>query len=352
MVLRSARPWLAGLSLALASGCALAQPPERGACLASLQPGAASPLAVVTARGSFEVTAAADAAGTAQDMRLHARRLPASADKAPQPVLQGVRSTLYSGLLTRGLAPIALSEIRVDGMELTGILRADRTPALLGLVVTQAVPDDGRTVTAYWFPPDLSPDTAPATVAALEYMYAHVLRLPPEYRHAWATPGRPQPAEPPVPQTQGEVLARIAAWRNCAVRSLPAAQGAAVPRPWQTVDLQPRTSAAVPGADGHVVTVAVDRSAEELRGASITFTRQPHLVCQVDIGVDGVASCKLVDAHFHEHQHDNEGDTTTATFSGAIGSAAVLLPTTATWRHVPRAFAKPFNQGLAEAQRP
>lgn len=355
MVLRSAwpAPWLASLGLALASACAAAGLPDSSACSAGLQPGPAGPLAIATARGTFEVAAAAQPPGTAPGVRLDVRKASVGSDQGAESVLQGTRVPLFSGLVTKGLAPITLSEVRIDGVQLTGILRADQAPALLGLVVTQGVPQGGRTTAAYWLASELSPQAAPAAVAALEHMYAHVLRLPPQDDYAWVQgTARVLPPAARGQQTQGGMLAQIAAWRNCALRSLPLATGGNAPRPWQTVDLRPQPAAAIASADGHLVTVAVDRSAEELHGSSITFTRQPHLVCQVAIGVDGVASCRLADAHFHEHQHDNEGETTTATFSGALRGASVLLPTTTTWRHGPPAFAKPFDPGFTSPQRP
>ncbi|WP_326538573.1 hypothetical protein [Pseudorhodoferax sp.] len=340
---------LAVLLLACAAAGSHAGQQTGTACLA--RPMAGSPSSVFATQGdTVVVEVARQDHGRAPDARLVVRK-PGDGGSS-QDIAVGVRTPLFSALVTKGLPGTVLSVATLGGREFTGVLREGAAPSLLALVVTEDASQGGRMTSTHWLAQDASAEAAPATVAALELLYAHLSRMPPENAYALVAGNPPAQQPTSMARTQGEVLAQIARWRSCAAAAMPAHPANAALRPWQTIDLQPRTGPLLAGGDGHLVSVTVRAGTEALRQGSVIFTRQPHLVCQADVGPDGVASCRLADAHFHEHVHDNEGDVTVATFSGVMGGAAILPPMTAQWRHPQRSFAQPFDWRPASSKRP
>lgn len=253
--------------------------------------------------------------------------------------LPGSRERLFSSLLTPGLPSMTVSTVRRGELELTGFVDDSDPAALLALVVAQGSAQTGRRVMI-----GLRSASARAAQTALEHLYAYVSRLPPSDQFVFGIPSRivaGGPADQPL-QSHGDALAQIATWRACAVAAQPAGASAVAPR-WQSVALQPSASPVQPGDDGHEVSVVVQVDGTPTGRGTVTFTREPHLVCMAQVDPSGVARCRMTDAHFHEHRHDNEGDVTVATFSGATGGDVTLLPTTAAWRLPRPAFATRFD---------
>ncbi|GHC74239.1 hypothetical protein GCM10007320_11200 [Pseudorhodoferax aquiterrae] len=253
--------------------------------------------------------------------------------------LRASRQPLFSSLVTPGLPGVVPHMARVGSTEMVAFVHEDGDPVLLAVLVTERDAVGGASTRLHLGLGGGDETAAPMAVAALEHLYAYVSRLPPEQAFRFATDAQAL--------AQGDALARLAQQRQCAVRQLSARAAPAAIRPWRTVRLQPKVLDLGPDGDGHTVAVSVQDGAHAVGRSTVTFTRDPHLVCFAQVDAQGMASCRLSDAHFHAHRHDNEGEETVATFSGAVDDEATYLPTTARWANPRRAFTQPIPSGLS-----
>jgi hypothetical protein len=140
--------------------------------------------------------------------------------------------------------------------------------------------------------------------AALEQLYALVLRQEPQARYCLGSGGRPcNPERGGV--SHAEVLLALA-------------------DPWRVVAM---TGAPTQSSDADVVGVRATAHQVPLEGVAIYFNRAPHSLCTARTGADGLAACRLVDPHGDEHDHDHAAPVV-ATFPGDVRTDRVLLPTT------------------------
>jgi hypothetical protein len=152
--------------------------------------------------------------------------------------------------------------------------------------------------------------------AALEQLYALVLRQEPMARYCLSSSGQPcNPVRDGV--SHAEVLVALADARDNADRGPAAA-------PWRVVEM---TGAHAPPSDADVVGVRATADQVPLEGVAIYFNRAPHSLCTARTRADGVAICRLVDPHGDEHDHDHAAPVV-ATFPGDVRTERVLLPTT------------------------
>jgi hypothetical protein len=165
--------------------------------------------------------------------------------------------------------------------------------------------------------PVSAPDPATDEVAALEHLYALVLRQEPEARYCLGGgPRQCDPARDGV--SHGELLRALAAARD---REAPRTRTAT---PWRVVDM---SRAPAGTADADVVGVRATTYRVPLEGVAVHFNRAPHSLCVARTGPDGVASCRLEDQHGDGHLHDHAA-AVVATFPGDVRPDRVLLPTT------------------------
>ena len=179
-------------------------------------------------------------------------------------------------------------------------------------------------------------DRADHEIAALEHLYALVLRQEPQARYCLASGGWPcDAARDGV--SHARVLQALADLREQAVVRTPAAV------PWRVVEMQ---GAPARSWDADVVGVRATGHQGPLADIAIYFDRAPHSICAARTRADGVATCRLEDQHGDGHQHDH-ASTVVATFPGDVRPDRVLLPTTyvlpATAGLPPPAFAQPLS---------
>jgi len=100
--------------------------------------------------------------------------------------------------------------------------------------------------------------------------------------------------------------------------------GATPPKPWRAVSLETAGS----GHDRRVVSARLRETRGPLTGATILFTRAPHLECSGTTDGTGWASCRLEDSHGHDDDDEVQGAPTLASYPGEVRADHVLLPTT------------------------
>ncbi len=242
------------------------------------------------------------------------------------------RESAASSLSTPGLPPLGAYRWHGASDEVIG-LAVDAQPDALVLMVTDR-PAGGmsRLATVRWLAQAAPP---PVAVAALERLYAMVLRMSPTQRfHACGLPSAAPVAagQGDSAMDQGDMLARIASAREARAQQVTRRDTPSAPRPWTRVRIAvPPPGHRAAAEDGGVAVVVEDASGRPAPG-TVTFTQDPHMACQASIDARGRAQCALADAHFspHRHDHGDEGDVV-ATYSGAADAERVLLPTTAHW---------------------
>lgn len=154
-------------------------------------------------------------------------------------------------------------------------------------------------------------------IAALEQLYALVLRQEPQARYCLSSGMRPcDAARDSVSHAQ--VLQALAEVRERAAVRAPAAV------PWRVVEMK---GAPTRPGDADVVGVRVTSHQGPLEDVAIYFNRAPHSLCVARTRADGVASCRLEDQHGDEHEHD-DATPVVATFPGDVRTGRVFLPTT------------------------
>jgi hypothetical protein len=236
--------------------------------------------------------------------------LPAAHDFRPAP-----RSTLVA---SRDVNFLVAQESR--GGVLTMVLARERAgfpPQPVAQLVQQRQDAEVHVSVQRLPEPVSAPDPATDEVAALEHLYALVLRREPEARYCLGGgPQRCDPARDGV--SHAELLRALAAARDRAAARTPTAT------PWRVVDM---SRAPAGTADADVVGVRATTHRAPLEGVAVHFNRAPHSLCVARTGPDGVATCRLEDQHGDGHLHDHAG-TVVATFPGDVRPDRVLLPTT------------------------
>ncbi len=160
-------------------------------------------------------------------------------------------------------------------------------------------------------------DRADHKIAALEQLYALVLRQQPQARYCLGTGGRPcNAARDGVSHAQ--LLQALAEARERAADRPPTAV------PWRVVDMRGHPTGS---ENADVVGVRVTTRQVPLEGVAIYFDRAPHSLCVARTRADGVAICRLEDQHGDEGEHD-DATPVVATFPGSVRPDGVLLPTT------------------------
>lgn len=121
-------------------------------------------------------------------------------------------------------------------------------------------------------------------------------------------------------------LRRVVAGVMAVLCAAPAvAAAASPPRPWEQVRITPVRAA---GRDSRQVAARVlDAGGSPVNGASVSFTRGEHLVCDARTAADGRPACRLFDAHGHA-EHERDDGATVVTFAGVVAQDKVLLPRT------------------------
>jgi hypothetical protein len=206
------------------------------------------------------------------------------------------------------------------GAELTTVLAQRQTGASPRPVARLVQAGQGPTlqVSIHRLPVRTSP-TSPADDerAALEQLYALVLRQEPQARYCLGSGGqRCDPMRDGV--SHAEVLLALADARERVVPHTPATV------PWRAVEM---AGSPIRSVDADVVAVRATAREVPLEGVAIYFNRAPHSLCAARTGADGVAVCRLVDPHGDDHEHDHAAPVV-ATFPGDVRTDRVLLPTT------------------------
>jgi hypothetical protein len=160
-------------------------------------------------------------------------------------------------------------------------------------------------------------ESASLALAALEQLYALLLRQEPQARYCLGSGDQPCDAQRDG-VSHGQVLQALAEAREGAAGHAPAAV------PWRLVEM---TQAPVRSGDADLVGVRAMAQHGPLEGVAIYFNRPPHSLCIARTRADGVAVCRLVDQHGDEHEHDHAARVV-ATFPGDVRRDRVLLPTT------------------------
>lgn len=154
-------------------------------------------------------------------------------------------------------------------------------------------------------------------LAALEQLYALVLRLEPLARYCLGSGGRPC-------DTEQEGLSHAQVLRALADARDRAADRTAQVVPWRVIEMK---GMATRTWDADVVGVLATSGELPLAGVAIYFNRAPHSLCVARTREDGAAICRLVDQHGDAHEHDHTAPVV-ATFPGDVQTDRVLLPST------------------------
>jgi hypothetical protein len=173
-------------------------------------------------------------------------------------------------------------------------------------------------VSVQWLPGSERASGSADQTAAVEQVYAHVLRQEPQARYCLGASGDRlcDPVRGGV--SHAEVLRLLVDARDRSAQRTTAAI------PWRVVEL----SAAPSGSwDADLVGVRATISHVPLEGVAIHFDRAPHSSCVARTRADGMAVCRLVDQHGDEHEHDHAASVV-ATFPGDVQRERVVPPTT------------------------
>lgn len=233
-----------------------------------------------------------------------------------------------SALLTDRQVLVDLASANWRGHRLALLVLRDTaaTPRLVA-VVSRRHGSPARDASYHWFPATAG-NAQPQAIdlAALEHLYRLAENDAPTdtYRFAAAASSGRAPGRNSGPAlTHAQLLARIAEARERVAGALRLA-GTAAPKPWRTVSIE-----LVPqGADRKHVAARLNAAHGPMVGATILFTRAPHLECSATTDRTGLAACRLEDTHGHEDDHEGADAKTIAAFPGDVQSEMVLLPTT------------------------
>jgi hypothetical protein len=157
-------------------------------------------------------------------------------------------------------------------------------------------------------------------IAALEQLYAMVLRQEPDARYCLGS-GEHACSPDRDRVSHAQVLLALARQRKELTDHI------SVAVPWRSVEMM----GAARSWDADMVAVRATADRVPLEGVVIHFNRQPHSLCVARTNADGVAACRLVDQHGDEHEHDHSAPVV-ATFPGDLRTHQVLLPTTSVMR--------------------
>ena len=191
-----------------------------------------------------------------------------------------------------------------------------------------------RPVVVRWHGPsaDAGLNGAERDLATLERLYEYVLRLDPartfEFRLISPLTGDDKPAARTGPD-QGDVLRAIARARQRAAADLAAGGSTLKPVAWgiATIEVLPPPTGQKPDPD--VVRVRVrDERQQPIAGVTLTASRGAEAICPARSDKDGIASCRLIDAHAHEGGDEDHGAATIVTFPGVVSSGRIEVPTT------------------------
>lgn len=231
-----------------------------------------------------------------------------------------------SQLLTNRQLRVELTHARWHGQSVTLLGLRDTTVRLLSVV--SRAQDFPTHRTAYdWYPTaGRRCQASELDLAALEHLYRLALNgvVTDEYRFGMVE-GERKVSGPSL--THAQLLARIAEARECVAAALTSA-GAAPPKRWRTVALEPASSA----QDKAIVSARLMSLGSPLAGATILFSRAPHLECSATTSSTGLATCKLEDTHGHDGHDDVPGIPTIASYPGDVKPDLIVLPTTSVER--------------------
>jgi hypothetical protein len=163
-------------------------------------------------------------------------------------------------------------------------------------------------------------DDRSLAVATLEHLYGLVLREDPWAAYCLADNAH-RCAANANSLSQGDLLHELVLMRE---RDIKESLGHDVDKPWQVVVLSPSGKNS---ADDEVHVRITDKVGP-MPGATVFFHRAPHSGCTAKSGVDGVASCRLVDFHGDDDSDDDKDSKLLVTFRGEIGTERILVPTT------------------------
>lgn len=260
----------------------------------------------------------------------------ASNTKVPRLYARPVEQEARSALFTEPAPAVSMFTATWGAQRIVGWMHEHprRGAVLLALLVPEVDPAGRTALAAYWHEQgqDGSAGSRLLDVATLEHLYAHVLRQPAGQAFALrrVQPGtQAKPAATGPFKSQKDVLAAVAALRECAVEPLLATRSEPALRRWRAVSIEASRPAGSAARD-KAVAVKVTNARGPVAGATVGFARDPHWICNAKTDAAGLAQCHLWDAHGHAgHDHgEEEGTVTIATFSGVIDHGSIDLPTT------------------------
>jgi hypothetical protein len=233
-----------------------------------------------------------------------------------------------STLLTDGNVQVDLASADWRGNQLAMLVLRDPSaaPRILAVVARTQHPP-GSDVEYHWFP-TTAKGCQPRTLdlAALEHLYRFAVNDAATHSYRFAAIENSAAArgrKPGTRLTHAQLLTRIAQARECVAGAL-RTSGTAAPKPWRMVSIESMRATKDPK---HVAARVSDMHGP-VAGATILFTREPHLECSGTTDRSGVAACVLEDTHGHDDHGEHEEAKTIAAYPGNVGPQVIMLPTT------------------------
>jgi hypothetical protein len=236
----------------------------------------------------------------------------------------GTHTSLSRSALYSVPSPSIGEEVARGRLHIVGLVDPSREEPLIAAVATEKTGALLRTSIVWHSKGVATADAARLDVAALEHLYAVVLRQEADQRFDLGVFG-PRPAIRGV--SQSSVLEAIARQRMCAATQLSRQQADLAPTPWHPVSM--RALRAKRAGDKYVAVAVRDTNGQPIASGSITFARGAHLMCSSQTDAKGNAACTL----WYSHPPDGDSDEdsrapTIATFAGIVTPSRVTLPTT------------------------
>jgi hypothetical protein len=290
------------------------------------------PLSLVAAAGAFVLAVAQSA--VADECKTLPKERPSAALRDALLSAARPEEKLSSRLLTPSLPEVTLLGTSVGTHSVVAISRMDTSgPKAFATMARQGGSSDGAALEIYWYDglQDGTVESLGARASALENLYALVLREPPT--SSFTIRGMMEGTEA-RPATQGQVLVELRRLRECIVSQLASLHPGLNVRRWRMASLRQTAESASAAGANRFVAVGITDEGIPLAGATVIFSRGPHLLCTAKADTAGIARCELYDSHAG-NDDDEENSATVATFTGSVANDVVHPPTTFLFRERP-----------------
>jgi hypothetical protein len=293
---------------------------------------ACRPLSLVAATGAFLLAIAAPTSAVSQSaVASECKTLP---EETPSVALRDAlryaaqpEEKVLSTLITPGLPGVTLLRTSVGTDRVVAITREDDSgPKPVATLAARGGSSGESATEVHWYgeQQDASADSLGTELVALETLYALVLREPPT--SSFAIRGMMKDAQARQ-ATQGQALAEVSRIRECIVSQLALLRPSRDVRRWHMAYLRRVSKPTDTASNERIVAVAITDEGGPLAGATVVFSRGPHLLCTAKSDAAGIARCKLYDSHSGDDD-DVESSATVATFTGNVVDSVVHPPTT------------------------